>query len=104
MRRYLKGGLNKPTVRCNTPIQGAGAAILKYALVDLWEKVKQAGEDNVKIAAAVHDEILLLVRDEDAELWANNLKHSMEKAEYKWLGEIPSLAEVSVGKTWREAH
>jgi DNA polymerase I-like protein with 3'-5' exonuclease and polymerase domains len=104
MRRYLKGGLNKPTIRCNTPIQGAGAAILKYALVDLWEKVKQAGEDNVKIAAAVHDEILLLVRDEDAELWANNLKHSMEKAEYKWLGEIPSLAEVSVGKTWREAH
>ena len=28
MRRYLKGDLNRVTVRCNTPIQGAGACLL----------------------------------------------------------------------------
>jgi DNA polymerase I-like protein with 3'-5' exonuclease and polymerase domains len=28
MRRYLKGDLNRVTVRCNTPIQGTAAAIL----------------------------------------------------------------------------
>jgi len=117
MRRFLKGDLNKVTVRCNTPIQGAGAAILKLALVKLWEKVKQAGEDDVRIAAAVHDEILLLVRDrmvvkqgsEDEKIqnttkWASILKEAMEEAEYKWLGNIPSLAEVSIGKTWSEVH
>ena len=104
MRRYLQGDMNRLTVRCNTPIQGAGAAILKCALGNLWPKVKAAGEDTVRIAAAVHDEILLLVRESAAEEWAATLKQVMEDAEAKWLGEIPALAEVSVGKTWSEVH
>jgi len=104
MRRYLQGDMNRLTVRCNTPIQGAGAAILKCALGSLWPKVKAAGEDTVRIAAAVHDEILLLVREDVAEEWAATLKKVMEEAEAKWLGEIPALAEVSVGKTWSEVH
>jgi DNA polymerase I-like protein with 3'-5' exonuclease and polymerase domains len=104
MRRYLQGDMNRLTVRCNTPIQGAGAAILKCALGNLWPKVKAAGEDTVRIAAAVHDEILLLVRESAAEEWAATLKQVMEEAEAKWLGEIPALAEVSVGKTWSEVH
>ena len=96
--------MNRLTVRCNTPIQGAGAAILKCALGNLWPKVKEAGEDTVRIAAAVHDEILLLVREDAAQEWAATLKQVMEDAEAKWLGEIPALAEVSVGKTWSETH
>jgi len=104
MRRYLQGDMNRLTVRCNTPIQGAGAAILKCALGNLWPKVKAVGEDTVRIAAAVHDEILLLVREDAAEEWAATLKQVMEDAEAKWLGEIPALAEVSVGKTWSEVH
>lgn len=104
MRRYLQGDMNRLTVRCNTPIQGAGAAILKCALGSLWTLVKAAGEDTVRIAAAVHDEILLLVREDAAEEWAATLKQVMEDAEAKWLGEIPALAEVSVGKTWSEVH
>ena len=117
MRRFLKGDLNKVTVRCNTPIQGAGAAILKYSLVRLWEDVKKAGEDEVRIAAAVHDEILLLVKDKmvirpgtkdeeinNADKWACILKNAMEGAQYKWLGEIPSVVDVAIGKTWSEVH
>lgn len=104
MRRYLQGDMNRLTVRCNTPIQGAGAAILKCALGNLWPRVKAAGEDTVRIAAAVHDEILLLVREDAAQEWAATLKQVMEDAEAKWLGEIPALAEVSVGKTWSEVH
>ena len=104
MRRILKGDMNRSTVRCNTPIQGAGAAILKHALGRLWPMVKEAGEDTVRIAAAVHDEILLLVREDAAQEWAATLKQVMEEAEAQWLGEIPALAEVSIGKTWMETH
>ena len=104
MRRYLKGDLNRVTVRCNTPIQGAGAAILKCALGSLWPLVKEAGEDTVRIAAAVHDELILLCREDVAEEWAEKLKSTMERAESKWLGEIPSLAEVSIGQNWWEVH
>ena len=56
--------MNRTTVRCNTPIQGAGAAILKCALGNLWPKVKETGEDKVMIAAAVHDELILLVKED----------------------------------------
>lgn len=104
MRRYLMGDMNRLTVRCNTPIQGAGAAILKCALGKLWPLVHEAGEETVRIAAAVHDEILLLVREDAAEEWAACLKQVMEEAEAKWLGDIPALAEVSIGKTWMETH
>ena len=104
MRRYLEGDMNRLTVRCNTPIQGAGAAVLKCALGNLWPLVHKAGEKTVRIAAAVHDEILLLVREDAAEEWAACLKQVMEEAEAKWLGDIPPLAEVSIGKTWMETH
>ena len=104
MRRFLKNDLNRVTVRCNTPIQGAGAAILKSALGNLWKQVKEAGENKVRIAAAVPDELLLLVKEDIADEWAEILKNTMEKAEAKWLGEIPALAEVSIGNKWSEVH
>ena len=104
MRRFLKGDLNRTTVRCNTPIQGAGAAILKCALGNLWVKVKETGEDKVRIAAAVHDELILLVKEDLADEWAEILKTTMEKAEAKWLGDVPALAEVSIGDKWSEVH
>ena len=77
---------------------------MKKALWDLWPLVKEAGEDTVRIAAAIHDEILLLVKDEEAEKWAAVLRKTMEQAESEWLGEIPALAETSIGKTWKEVH
>ena len=104
MRRFLLDHMNRSTVRCNTPVQGAGAAILKHALAHLWPQVHEAGEDEVRIAAAVHDEILLLVREDTAPFWADHLKQVMEASEAKWLGDIPALAEVSIGKTWMETH
>ena len=104
MRRFVKEDLNRVTIRCNTPIQGAGAAILKCALGNLWPEVLQAGEDTVKIAAAVHDELILLVKAEYAEYWASVLKEKMENAEAIWLGDVPALAETYIGKTWNEVH
>jgi DNA polymerase I-like protein with 3'-5' exonuclease and polymerase domains len=104
MRRYVPGDMNRLTVRANTPIQGAGAAILKHALGSLWAYVLDAGEDEVKIAGAVHDELILIVKEDKAEKWAAILKQVMESSEKKWLGEIPPLAEVNIGKTWAETH
>ena len=104
MRRFLPGDMNRLTVRCNTPIQGAGAAILKVALGKLWVELIKVGEVEARIAACVHDEILLLVREDMAEKWALKLKQVMEEAEAKWLGDIPPLAEPSIGKCWSKIH
>ena len=104
MRRFLPGDLNRLTVRCNTPVQGAGAAILKLALGNLWREVKKAGEKEVRIAAAIHDQIVLLVKEEHAEKWCSTLKDVMEAAESVWLGDVPAVAEAKIGKTWAESH
>ena len=102
MRRFLPGDLNRLTIRANTPVQGAGAAILKCALGSLWKDLE--GSDEAKLCAAVHDEVLLLVREGYEQRWAHLLKMAMERAEARWLGPIPAVADVKVGKTWEECH
>ena len=102
MRRLLPPNMNRLTVRANSPIQGAGAAVLKVALGNLWRCI--GNDPDVKIAAAVHDEIILLAREEKAEFYGGVLKDCMESAEAKWLDEIPAVAEVKIGKTWDETH
>ena len=103
LRRFLPGEYNRLTTRCNTPVQGAGAAVLKAALASLWTELCAAGEDVVRLAAVVHDEVVLLVREGLEEEWCQRLSGVMEAAESLWLGDIPPLAEASSGKTWADA-
>ena len=103
LRRFLPGEQNKLTTRCNTPIQGAGAAVMKRALGKLWPKLYQSTEDVVKLAGVVHDEAILLVREDKAEEWAKVLTETMEEAEQEWLGEVPALAEAGIGDSWDTA-
>jgi DNA polymerase-1 len=103
MRRLLPDKQNRLTVRANTPIQGAGAAVLKVALGNLWQFIRDH-ESEVRIAACVHDEILLVVKAEKAGIYSQILKDCMESALAKWLGQIPSIADVKIGDSWHETH
>lgn len=103
LRRFLLGENNKLTTRCNTPIQGAGAAVLKRTLGMLWPLLKADGEEVVRLAGVIHDEVVLLVREEQAELWSQQLTEVMQDAEAQWLDDVPALAEAHVGDSWLEA-
>jgi DNA polymerase I-like protein with 3'-5' exonuclease and polymerase domains len=103
MRRFLPGDMNRVTVRCNTPVQGAGAAVMKSALGKLWPLLAEAGEDAARLSAVVHDECLCLVREGTEAHWMAALQRVMEDAEAEWLGDIPPLAEANSGKTWFDA-
>jgi len=103
LRRFLPGENNKLTTRCNTPIQGAGAAVLKLTLSKLWPLLRADREENVRLAGVVHDEIILLVLEKHAETWALQLQTIMEECEARWLGDIPPLAEAKVGLSWDQA-
>ena len=102
LRRFLPGDMNRLTVRANTPVQGAGAAILKCAIGSLWRDLQ--GSDEAKLCGAIHDELLLLVRKGQEEKWMRILKVAMESAEAKWLGEVPAVADVKTGASWAECH
>ena len=101
--RYLPDEMNKLTVRANTPVQGAGAAMLKIALGNLWRHLKEY-KGKVSLAACIHDEILLLCREEIAERFSKILQREMEFAGRIFMEEVPCIAEVKIGRTWAEAH
>ena len=102
LRRFLPGDMNRLTVRANTPIQGAGAAILKCAIGSLWKHLQ--GSEEAKLCAAIHDELLLLVRKGQEEKWMEVLRVAMESAEAKWLGDVPAVADVKTGDSWASCH
>lgn len=102
LRRFLPGDINRLTIRANTPVQGAGAAILKCAIGSLWKHLQ--GSDEAKLCACIHDEVLLLVRKGQEEKWMELLKVAMESAEAKWLGDVPAVADVKTGASWAECH
>tara|TARA_R110001592_G_scaffold303329_2_gene575462 strand:- start:1537 stop:3354 length:1818 start_codon:yes stop_codon:yes gene_type:complete len=102
LRRFLPGKINRLTIRANTPVQGAGAAILKCAIGTLWKHLE--GSEEAKLCACIHDEVLLLVRKGQETKWMEILKVAMESAESKWLGAIPAVADVKTGPTWAECH
>jgi DNA polymerase I-like protein with 3'-5' exonuclease and polymerase domains len=62
------------------------------------------GSDEAKLCAAIHDELLLLVRKGQEEKWMQILKVAMESAEAKWLGDVPAVADVKTGASWAECH
>jgi DNA polymerase I len=103
LRRILPGDYNSLTVRSNTPIQGAGAAVLKRTLGKLWPLLKADGEEVVRIAGVVHDEVILLVREEHADVWCHQLAAVMQDAEAEWLGPVPPLAEAKAADSWVDA-
>ena len=103
LRRILPGDYNSLTVRSNTPIQGAGAAVLKRTLGKLWPLLKADGEEVVRIAGVVHDEVILLVREEHANIWCHQLAAVMQDAEAEWLGPVPPLAEAKAADSWVDA-
>ena len=103
LRRFLPGENNSLTIRSNTPIQGAGAAVLKRTIGKLWPLLKADGEEVVRLAGVVHDEVLLLVREEHADVWCQQLAAIMQEAEAEWLGPVPALAEAKIGDSWVEA-
>ena len=87
------------TERANAAIQGTGADILKQALVYINEALLN---DNVKLIATVHDEIILECPREQADRIGSELKSLMEKAGSKYLKKVPVIADVAIGANWSE--
>lgn len=82
----------------NTPIQGTAADIMKKAMLAVAAALKKAGL-KTRILLQVHDELVLEVPEEEADIAAELVQHAMEGAASL---EIPLLAEVKFGSNWAE--
>lgn len=92
-RRLVLRKDDRKTIRANTPIQGLGADIIKTAMALLAPSFI---ENQAELVAMVHDEIVLRVREEDAEEWAHQLSQIMQGAGEAVLGQCEGLSDVDV--------
>ena len=99
-RRLLSYDDASMMVCANNTIQGAGADILKISLADFVEKMK---DDEVRLIACVHDEIVLEAREGTEEYWKGELEKSMREGGEKILREVPVLADAASGDNWAQA-
>jgi len=102
-RRILVGFNDKYTTRINTQVQGTAGDIAKIAIDLVWRQICLAPVGDARLIAMVHDEIVLEVREDQAEMWGAILKESMESAGAQICKKVPIVAEVSWGKTWADA-
>lgn len=86
-------------VAMNTPIQGTAADIMKIAMINVYNKLK---ENNLKskLIVQVHDEILVETLESEREQVKQIVKEEMENVIKL---KVPLLAEVEEGYNWYEA-
>ncbi len=85
-------------VAMNAPIQGSAADIMKIAMINADKALRTSGLD-ARIVMQVHDELIIEVKDSEAEACKALLKNEMEKAAKL---SIPLTADVTSGKNWLE--
>lgn len=87
----------------NTLLQGAGAIVMKQALVILNDKLSKLGVD-YKFVANVHDEWQIEVEDGYHDIVGKLGVQSIEQAGKKLKMNCPLTGEYRAGLTWKETH
>lgn len=82
----------------NNPIQGTASDMMKMSLVDLRDFL----EDSFPVVAVIHDEIILDVHEDVANVIAESLKNVMEHAANTMLPGMNFRATVSIGQNWAD--
>jgi DNA polymerase I-like protein with 3'-5' exonuclease and polymerase domains len=87
----------------NSLLQGAGAIVMKKALVIFNDKIK-ANKWDVKLVANVHDEIQFECSPEIAHVAGESCVQSIKEAGIAYNLRCPLDGEYKVGRNWRETH
>ncbi|PSG90617.1 DNA polymerase I [Aurantibacter aestuarii] len=107
-RRYLKDINSRNAVvrgaaernAVNAPIQGSAADIIKLAMINIHQKLKE-GNYKSKMLLQVHDELVFDIFKPELDELKTLIKTEMENA-FKL--EVPLDVEVDTGLNWLEAH
>ncbi len=106
-RKIFIAGIEYPKTRAfavraaiNAPIQGGAADIIKRAMIDVQQALKQTNYD-ATLLLQVHDELVFEVKNEDVAAVMDIIKDKMENATHL---SIPLIADVRAGNNWKEAH
>lgn len=83
----------------NAPIQGSAADIIKLAMVNVYNEIKNKNLKS-RIILQVHDELILNVVEEEIDIVKNLLKTEMENVLNL---SVPLEVDINIGNTWYDA-
>lgn len=86
-------------VAMNSPIQGTAADIIKLAMVNIDQKLKEKGYD-ARLILQVHDELIIEAHKSCAQEVKALMKREMENAVTL---SVPLTVEIAEGASWYEA-
>lgn len=86
----------------NSPIQGSAADMIKLAMIDIAQKIREKNL-RTKMILQVHDELVFDAHKDEIELVKPMIIESMCNAMPLPNG-VPVAAEIGVGENWLEAH
>lgn len=86
-------------VAMNSPIQGTAADVIKIAMINVFNRLKESGID-ARLILQVHDELILEAHRTCAEKAERILIECMEGAASF---SVPLKVEASIGDTWYDA-
>ncbi|MBC8416246.1 MAG: DNA polymerase I, partial [Candidatus Cloacimonetes bacterium] len=90
-------------IATNMPIQGSAADIIKIAMINLNEKIKD--DPDIKMIIQVHDELVFEVKKDKLDFAKELIVREMENALPKEYSDIvPLVVDVGIGNNWFEAH
>jgi DNA polymerase-1 len=84
--------------KLNTPVQGAGADGAKNALALLWETRERC--PSATPVLFVHDEIVIEVDVDEAEMASDWLVDCMTRGMQQFLQKVPVVVETSIARDW----
>jgi DNA polymerase-1 len=90
-------------VSLNMPIQGTAADLIKLAMIDIHQQIKN--DKDIKMVLQVHDELVFEVKKSAVERASKLIKTAMMQALPETYREKISLeVEAGYGKSWFDAH
>ncbi len=84
----------------NMPIQGTAAELIKIAMINVYNKMKES-QLKSKMILQIHDELLFDVPKNEIEILPSIVKNEMENAIKL---NVPLKVDCDYGKNWFEAH
>ena len=96
--QVVRGAAERNAV--NAPIQGSAADIIKIAMINIYNLLKN-NKLKTKMLLQVHDELIFDVPKNELDFVKPLIKKTMEAA-YQFA--VPLVVDLGVGKNWLEAH
>ena len=96
--KNIKGHAERTAL--NMPIQGTAADIIKKAMIEIYQEIKEK-KLPIKMIMQIHDELVFEVAENDAEKYGKWIKEKMENV---FSLKVPLIVDVGTGKNWLEAH